>query len=321
MPPDWVAALAARPGVTLATGPLPALPEAAGAAVLCNPVFCEELTALVRAARARGVAVTGAWDSPDFDLSLWAHGPMRFHPVAGQEALLSHIRALARALALCDRLLVTGPGMAGRLARRLPAVPRLALPFGLPAPLPRPAAAVPRRAAFLAAAPALRTALLPRFDSLLAALESLDAELAVCPDTLLPDSAAGHPRLLRRPVPPGPGAARAFFSGAGVALFPASGAGYWQRELPADTALAALAAGAACCGALPDQLLSDPPPGAVLVPASGDWQEPLARAFAPPAPLPALQQLRRWRWQRRHRPERVAARLHAALLAAPEAAA
>lgn len=299
------------------------LPETTGAVLLCNPVFGPELIALVRAARARGVPVTGLWESSDFDLSLWGDGPLRGHPLAGQDDMLIHIRTLARALALCDRALITGPGMGGRLARRLPGLVQQPLPFAAPGPLRRPPAkAGPPCAAFLASTPALRTALLPHLDLLLAALASADAELRVCADTILPPEAKDHPRIHRLPAAPGPAGAMAFYRGADLALFPPIGGGYWQREQQADPVLAALCAGVACWGTLPEQLLVDPPRGARLSSAPPDWTElppeslgaSLASAMAPLPRLTLLDHLQRWRWQRRHDPRRVARALRAMVL-------
>ncbi|SLN33128.1 hypothetical protein ROJ8625_01546 [Roseivivax jejudonensis] len=319
-PPAWMRRLVrtgrARwlpPGAAEDAPPTEA-PGDARAVILSNPAYTPDLAALVETARARGTRIVGAYESADFDLGLWADGRLRGHPDATQGALLRHVRDLARAVALCDAFLVTGPAMAARLAARAPGTTCLALPLvpeaaGRP-PLPglRPGWAPPpgaRRIVVEATDATDRTALLPQAARLALAAERTGARLVIGADVILPDALRDHPALdivpAGRPLPMAPGT---------VAVWPSDGAADWTAARSGAAMARALVAGATGWGAVPEQIAASAAPAHRCVPLRDDWGEDLHEIFTAPLRQDWPRRIRdEYRWRQSLSPARQDAAL------------
>lgn len=303
--PAWMDALATS-GARISAGDLPqAPPDDARWLVVSNPVFTPELGQLARAMRDRGGGIAGAYETPDFDLGLWATGPLRGHPLAPQGDLLRHVRDLARSIALCDVLLATGPSMAARLGTRNPAARVLTLPPMSRAETAAAPVARRRRIIFAAQTPSDRV-LLRGHETLLArAAELFGAELLVSEDAFLPEGLRDLPQLAALPDGADPG-----FGADDVLFVPPTGDGAWQRMLSGDRHLPALRAGAALWGAIPEQVSLAP--SHRLLPLRVHWERDLRHHFTP-GWRRAAQAAAERRWRRASAPEAMRAALVSAL--------
>ncbi|ETX13479.1 hypothetical protein OCH239_10205 [Roseivivax halodurans JCM 10272] len=287
------------------------LPSSARWLVLSNPVFSPLLARLGDELRRRGGGIAAAFETPDFDLGLWSESPLRAHPALPQEYLATRVRHFARSIALCDAFLVTGPAMAARLKARNPAALSLTLPFALDpahAPIEVPWRPVPpRRILFEVTAPPDRAAL-RRHEPLLAqAAEVLKVPMEISEAAFLTPAFRDHPRLTLSRIAPslGPG---------DIVFYPPSGDGAWQIMQSGAPLSRALAAGATCWGAIPEQVRVSPaPPHRLMQPDHFKTWTPNCTAASEGGPTAALTHEHERAWLQACRPGAAEARLVNAL--------